>query len=331
MRANRTRTRREGFVVIVVLCMVITLSVLLLAFSQESRANLYAVEDFRKSAQALNCARAGLNIAIAAGRDFGNTHVDKSLQPLFSGENAIALDQGQCLITVSPESGKLNVNLLKEANGKINRALIEHLLRLIDALNRDGAGESPIDYSIAPSIIDWIDSDDQITSLPFVKHKNLGAESDYYSRLSPSYRCRNAPVETIDELLAVKGFSPEVLERLRDCLTVYGDGKININAASEFMLASLSEKMDRALAQVIIERRRFEPFEAVAQLRDLPGMTDSLYNAISRTLTVDPTDRYYTVTSRGDVDRLGRTVTATLRMNEKTKSVQVILYKELKG
>jgi len=331
MRAKRTSTGREGFVVVIVLCMVITLSVLLVAFNQESRDNLFAVEDFRKSAQALNCARAGLNIAIAAAESLPGIHFDKSLQSLFSGEKAIALDQGQCLITVSEESGKLNVNLLKEDNGKLNRTLIEHLLRLIDALNRDGAGGSRIDYSIVPSIIDWIDSDDQVTSLPFVKHKNLGAESNYYSRSSLSYRCRNASVETIEELLAVKGISPEVLERLRDCLTVYGDGKININAASKLMLASLSEKMDRALAQVIIERRRFKPFEAVAELRDLPGMTNSLYYEISRTLTVDPTDRYYTVTSRGDVDRLGRTVTATLRMNEKTRSVDVVLYKELKG
>jgi general secretion pathway protein K len=331
MRANRTRTRREGFIVVVVLCMVIMLSVLLLAFNQESRANLHAVEDFRKSAQALNCARAGLNIAIAAAESVPDIHFDKSLQSLFSGEKAIALDQGQCLITVSQESGKLNVNLLKEANGKLNRTPIEHLLRLIDALNQDGAGESPIDYSIVPSIMDWIDSDDQVTSLPFVKYKNLGAESNYYSRSSPSYGCRNASIETIEELLAVKGISPEVLERLRDCLTVYGDGKININAASEFMLASLSEKMDRALAQVIIERRRFEPFEAVAELRGLPGMTDSLYHAINRMLTVDPTDRYYTVTSRGDVERLGRTVTAIFRMNEKTKSVEVVFYRELRG
>lgn len=328
MRANRTRTGREGFVVIVVLCVVITLSVLLVAFNQESRANLHAVEDFRKSAQALNCARAGLNIAIAAAEGLPDIHFDKSLQSLFSGEKAIALDQGQCLITVSEESGKLNVNLLKEDNGRLNRPLVEHLLRLIDALNREGAGESRIDYSIVPSIMDWIDSDDQVTSLTFVKHNNLGAESNYYSRSSPPYRCRNASVETIEELLAVKGISPEVLERLGDCLTVYGDGKVNINAASELMLTSLSENMDRALAQVIIERRRFKPFESVAELRDLPGMTDSLYNAIRRTLTVDPTDRYYTVTSRGDVDRLARTVTATLRINEKTRSVDVVIYKE---
>jgi hypothetical protein len=56
--------------------MVVMLSILLLVFNRESRANLYAVEDFRKSAQALNCARAGLNIAIAAAGDFSEISFD---------------------------------------------------------------------------------------------------------------------------------------------------------------------------------------------------------------------------------------------------------------
>ncbi len=329
MRADRTRS--GGFVVIVVLCMVVMLSVLLLAFNQESRANLYAVEDFRKSAQALNCARAGLNIAIAAADDFSDIKFEKSLQNLFSGENAVALDQGECLIKVSEESGKLNVNLLKDKNGRLNRAGIDHLLNLIDNLNRDKSYDSPIDYGIVPAIIDWIDDDDLVTSLPFIKQNNRGAESSHYSRSSPPYKCRNAAVETVEEILPVKGMSSETLGRLRDYLTVYGDGKINLNSASELTLASLSAEMDTALAQVIIERRRFKPFESVAELRELPGMTGSLYNAISRTLTVDPKARYYNVTSRGDVDRLARTVTAILRMNEETKRVEIVLYRELDG
>lgn len=329
MRTNRTEKR--GFVLIVVLCMVVMLSVLLLAFNRESRANLYAVDDFRKSAQALNCARAGVNIVIAAVKDSADPHLDKSSKNLFSGEKAVALDQGECLIKVSEESGKLNVNFLSDKNGTLNRARIEHLLKLIDNLNKDGSDDSRIDYGIVPSIIDWIDSDDEVTSLPFVKHKNRGAESGYYGRSGLSYKCRNAPVETIEELLLVKGISPEAFERLRDHLTVYGDGKINVNSASGLTLASLSENMDAALAQVIIERRRLKPFENVAELRDLPGMTDGLFYAISRTLTVDPKNRYYNVTVRGDVDSLDRTVTAILRMNEKSKSVDVVLYRELEG
>lgn len=325
------RIREDGFVLIVVLCMVVMLSVLLLAFNRESRANLYAVEDFRKTAQALNCARAGISIAIAAVKDSADARLDESTQNLFSGEQAVALEQGQCLIKVSEESGKLNVNLLKENNGTLNRARIEHLLKLIDNLNKERSDGPRIDYGIVPAIIDWIDSDDEVTSLPFVKNKNRGAESGYYSRFSPAYKCRNAPVEAIEELLLVRGMSPDVFKRLRDHLTVYGDGKINVNSASKLTLASLSEQMDDALAEVIMNRRRLKPFESVAELRDLPGMTDGIFHAISRTLTVDPKDRYYNVTSRGDVDRLERTVTAILRINEKSKSVDIVLYRELIG
>lgn len=323
------RTRQGGFVVIVVLCMVVMLSVLLLAFNQESRANLQNVEDFRKSAQALNCARAGLNITIAAVKDSPENNLDKSPENLFSGEKTIALDQGQCTITVSEETGKINVNLLKEENGKLNRASIDHLLRLIDMLNLDGAGDFRIDYGIVPSIIDWIDGDDEVTTLPFIKHKNRGAESRYYSRSDASYKCRNASVETVEELIGVKGMSPDVFERLRNYLTVYGDGKINVNSASRIVLASLSEQMDTTLAQVIIEQRNLRPFGSVSELRGVPGMNDGLYYEISRMLTVKSADRYYNVTSRGDVGGLDRTVKAIIRINEETSRVETIMYREL--
>jgi len=317
--------------VIAVLCMVVMLSVLLLIFNEESRANLSEVEDFRKSAQALNCARAGLNIAVAAARNLPGTDSNRSLQSLFSSEKPIKLDQGECLISVSEESGKLNVNLLKEENGGLNRTRTEQLLKLIDTLNQERSDDTQIEYDVVPGIIDWIDSDDEVTSLPFIKRKNQGVESDYYSRLDPPYRCRNASLETIDELLLVKGFSPEVFGRLRGYLTVYGADKVNVNSAPKQVLASLSEQMDATLAQVIVERRNQKPFESVSELRELPGVTDSLYTEISRMLTVDPADRYYNVSSRGEVDGLDRTASAIIRMNERTRRVEVVLYREPKS
>jgi general secretion pathway protein K len=320
---------QDGFVVIVVLCMVAMLSVLLLGFNQESRANLQDVEDFRKSAQALNCARSGLNIAIAAITNAAGSNVGNSTESLFSEENTIVLDQGQCSITLTEEAGKINVNLLKDENGKLNRMSIDHLLRLIDMVNLDAGGDLCIDYGIVPSIIDWIDGDDEVTTLPFIKHRNRGAESAYYGRTGNANGCRNERVATVEELIEVKGMSPEILDRLRDYLTVYGDGRINLNSASEFVLASLSEQMDTALAETIIERRRLRPFESVSALRDIPGMSDSLYYEISRMLTVKATDRYYNVTSRGNIDRLGRTVSAIVRINDRTGWIEVILYREL--
>jgi hypothetical protein len=58
-------------------------------------------------------------------------------------------------------------------------------------------------YLIAESILDWIDDDNT--------PRQQGAEGDYYSSLSPGYALRNAPPATIEELLLVRGVTPQLL------------------------------------------------------------------------------------------------------------------------
>lgn len=329
MRLKRTKTERRGFVVVVVLCMLLCLAVLLLGFNYQSRTNLHTVDDFQKSAQALNCAKAGLNVAIAAIKDIGDNNTNKTLLNLASEENSFDIGDGKCSITIAEESGKLNVNLLKDKSSRLNRTGIEQLLRLIDLLNQEHSDHSHIGYGLVPAIIDWTDGDDKVTHLPFIKHENSGAESGYYGRLEPPYRCKNASLDTTEELLLVKGITREVFKRMRDYVTVYGDGEININCAPKRVIESLSEKMDPVLAQMIIDRRKFKPFGSIVELRDVPGMTDSIYNTIRKSATVSPADQYYHVTSRGSVDKLNSTILAILGKNTKTKNVEVISYKEL--
>jgi len=320
--------QRNGFVVVVVLCMIMLLSVLLLGFNYKSRANLNVVDGVRKSEQALNCARAGLNIAIAIIRDTNDIHTNRTLLELISGEKTFAVGDGECSITITEENSRLNVNLLKDKNGKLDRTRTEQLLRLIDLLNKEQTGHSHIGYSLVSSIIDWTDSDDEVTNLPFIQHENLGAESSYYNKLRVPYRCKNALLDTTEELLLVKGITREVFDRICDYVTVYGDGKININSASRQVIECLSEKMDAVLGEMIIDRREFKPFDSIEELRDVPGMTDGIYNNIKKTATVGSTDQYYHVISQGNVDHLSRTTVAILERNMETKNVEVVLYKE---
>lgn len=329
MRRKIATKEHSGFVLIVVLCMVIMLGILLFGFNHKSRAGLLAVDDLRKSEQALNCARAGLNIAIAAVRETEDILTNRKLQNLLSGENAVSLDEGNCSITLTEESGKLNINLLKDEDGQLNRTVIDQLLRLIDLLNRENFGDFNISYELVPSIIDWIDSDEEVTYLPFVEHENSGAESDYYSNLTPPYRCRNYSFETTEDILLIKGVTQQIFGCLRDFITVRGEDKININWASKHVIQSLSENMDPVLAQMIIDRRKIKPFGSVIELREIPGMTDDIYQAIEKTLTVSPTKKYYRVTSEGITDGLSSTTVAILARNMETKNVDVILYKEL--
>jgi type II secretory pathway component PulK len=55
----------------------------------------------------------------------------------------------------------------------------------------------------ADSILDWIDEDDEA--------REFGAEVDYYSTLPMPYAPKNAPLETVEELLLVKGVYPALL------------------------------------------------------------------------------------------------------------------------
>ncbi len=63
------------------------------------------------------------------------------------------------------------------------------------------------DTSIAAAIVDWRDSDD----MPTAGAQGTGAESDYYQALNPPYAAKNAPFDTVDELLLVRGITPALL------------------------------------------------------------------------------------------------------------------------
>jgi type II secretory pathway component PulK len=56
---------------------------------------------------------------------------------------------------------------------------------------------------LAASIIDWRDADSTVTT--------GGAENEYYLLLPEPYQCKNAPFESVEELLLVRGASREIL------------------------------------------------------------------------------------------------------------------------
>lgn len=139
----------------------------------------------------------------------------------------------QC--TIDDEYGKINLNALVIDDGSGQEQILEPLSRMLDRifLDRD-MEESPV-----PAILDWLDSDDDIT-------EPNGAEFDYYSSLENPYGCKNGPMDSIQELLLIPGITPEIffgdpeqeIPPLSDLLTVHGhpQGKINMNTADFFVL-----------------------------------------------------------------------------------------------
>jgi hypothetical protein len=92
---------------------------------------------------------------------------------------------------VTPEAARLN----------INRASEQQIRALFLPLLNDLGVQEP--ERLIACLLDWLDADDE--------PREGGAESDYYNTLTPPYNCKNGPLDTIEELLLIKGFSAAIL------------------------------------------------------------------------------------------------------------------------
>jgi general secretion pathway protein K len=335
------KQKDRGFVLIAVLLIISVLVTIILEFNYESRLKLHLSDNFHNASKALNFAEAGISIAIASLKQNANIFTDERLIPLFSGEVQIPVETGHCTILVNDESGKININALKTSEDRIIRHRVDQILKLIDLLNYQYREQS-ISYSLIPAVIDWVDYDDEVTFLPFIKRDNEGAESNYYMDLMDPYKCKNAPFETLNELLLVKGMTTTIfhglagdetqnigaVDGIQQYLTIYGAGKININEASPMVILSLSAEMSPALAKSIVEQRKVKRFVSVEQMQNIPGMTPQVYECVRELITVKPKERYYNVTVTGVAGQFIRKVQIVLRKDSGTARIEKILRKE---
>lgn len=133
----------------------------------------------------------------------------------------------------------------EERKININTASMPALRRLFSMVLDIDDMES---QELAACIIDWRDKDSQL-SIP------LGsAEDSYYRNLQYAYEAKDDLFEILDETLLVKGMTSGMLERLRPYITVYGNGKININTASREVLLALG--LDNSIVTAIISFRQ---------------------------------------------------------------------------
>lgn len=117
----------------------------------------------------------------------------------------------------------------EERKININKAERKVIKRLFETIGLDKMKAQ----NLSAAIVDWRDKDSEL-SIP------LGsAEDRYYENLKESYEAKDADFEVLEELFLVKGMDQEAFNKIKEFITIYGDGKININTASEEVLLSL--------------------------------------------------------------------------------------------
>lgn len=217
-RSPSNRPQRSGVVLVAVLIVTVLLSLAAYQYSELMTAEYRASDSAVRSAQVRALATSGVHYAAAvlADKDTVTNRLNKNIYdnseafrgllvnpsnvPRFQGRFSLMAPPpvddaigggGQSRFGVSDESGKINLNALValDPTGKIAHDVLVKLPNMTE--------------EIADAIIDWIDADDE--------QRPSGAENQYYSALSPGYRCKNGPLDSLEELLLVRGITPQLL------------------------------------------------------------------------------------------------------------------------
>jgi general secretion pathway protein K len=248
---------QRGIALIIVLLMISIIVAVTIQWNRSTRCEMYEAANLSDGIRLRYVAESGfyageaLLLADKNGFDALTEEWAKTeMLALRSGE---LFDNGSFNLSIEDEGGRIPVNLLVGGTG-YNAPIRDLLLRLLTGpsfrLSPDQAGE------IVDAVKDWIDADDEVTG--------AGAERRYYAGLDRRYAAKNAPLDCIEELLMVKGVTRELFygtgetSGLAACLTVFGDGKININTAPKPVLRALSAEMTEDAVERLDHYRRDE-------------------------------------------------------------------------
>jgi general secretion pathway protein K len=260
----RIRNREQGGALLTVLWLSAGLAAIGFSVSSSVRTETErvstAAEGLRASYLASGAVDRGIQWII-----WGADYTDRSGAPRFWAKQSrlnMAFPSGAAVVEVIPEASRLD----------INRATPDELYSVVLAVSGDEARAR----EITAAIVDWRSPAPAPTVF-----------DQYYFNLNPTFRARHTSFQEIEELLLVRGMTPELFYGnyvadesgrlyarggLRDCLSVWGSrGPFDINSASPALMQAMGMQTD--LSEAIVARRQSQVFRTpqdVAGLGALP-------------------------------------------------------------
>lgn len=292
----------RGVALIMVLWIIAILSVIVLEFSFGMRTEISMTKNFKEEATLYALAEGGVQRTIAEliyKHDPLIQQKRKAIEASPPSEKEVwitdgrpiplSFSQGRCEIRVIGEDGKININMVSEGL----------LRKIIKNMGVEGEAQDVV----VDSILDWIDSNDL--------HRLNGAENDYYQSLPEPYFCKNGYLDSIEELLLVRGITPELFygkkrkeegksERigLRDIFSVYAPGEqININHASPLVMR-MALGIPPGVAELILKAREEKTFENQPDLLRRVPEVSAFIGEIGRNILYQSRTSYYTIESK---------------------------------
>lgn len=271
MRIIKTQ---HGIALLLVLWILTILMVVALSFSVMSRTETYSTIAFKETSEKKFIAEAGVQRALMElfyrSQNQHQTQILEGKEVWRTDYTPYigAIGDGFYVARVINEAGKIDINLLNDSSGII----LKNLLR------NSGVSEEDADI-IVDSILDWKDSGDSDA------HRLHGVESEYYMSLPNPYKAKNANFDTIEELILVKGMTPDILygnaekKGIINFLTVHSkSAQININAAPKEVLVSIPGITEEAADEII----KFRENKKITGLNEIQGFLGSNYTEAAR-------------------------------------------------
>jgi general secretion pathway protein K len=306
----------RGVALITVILIIVILVAIVIELNRSSRSGIYDAANVSDGIKLSYIAKSGFYGAAAvlnsSQNDYDTLRDDWAHMEKISLQSNTLFTNGYFSVRIEDETGKIPLNKLVYDN-EYYRMLVR-LLKLPEfGLDERKATE------IADSIIDWIDSDDNVTE--------SGAENSYYASLESPYEAKNAPLDCIEELLMIKGITREIFygtkekPSLAQYVTADSDGAININTAPKMVLRSLADGISPELADKMDEYRTKEgnDLKSTGWFLDMAGVT------MPGLITVKSS--YFKIISTGKLNNMAKTISGIVKRSNQ-KSVQIIKWRQ---
>ena len=250
------RDDERGVALLLALLVLALLVALILEFDGEARREYRDAAAFRDNFKVQTLTRAAIQAARAVlQQDFIK---DKKAGEAYDAPTDLwampiknyAIGDGFLSAQIEDELGKLNLNDLAVAPGDElqKKKKIQRFKRLFELLQ--------ISPDLVDALADWVDADEN--------QEPAGAESLYYQSQRPAYRAANAPLRGFGDLRLVKGFTPEIVDRLSRYVTLFpteGAALVNLNTADLLVIQSLDPAITQTMAAEIAQGRPYKKKE----------------------------------------------------------------------
>ncbi len=234
------RRHQRGVALVTAMFVVAIVATLAAFLAVSQQVWLRQAQNLSDLAQADGITRGAIELAgIALIEDARLSRNIDTLAEKWNEPVVLPVEGGFVTIRASDAQSRFNLNNLV-SGGPGSRVLNGGEIAVFDRLLL----ELGLDANLKATLIDWLDDNADVDP-------GGGAEDIEYASQPTPYRTANRALESIDELKSVKGYTPEVIDKLREHVVALpaerGIVPVNVNTANLATIAAVMGKPTAAL------------------------------------------------------------------------------------